>query len=232
MSGSRRAVRRPVAGVLCALALLSACRAEGDGVRVDLERMIDQPKYLPYGESTVFADGRAMQPPPAGTLPYDAEVPAPAMSTGREEGAVVEGIPLRVTLGMLEAGRERFEVYCAACHGVGGDGESPVAAKMELRPPPSFHTPEMRARPAGHFFRVASEGYGLMPAYAADLTPAERWAVVAYIRALQLSRYAPLDSLPAGLREEALRVLGAPPPAAAATPPAALRAPGTGGDDG
>src|SRR5690606_37016068 len=120
MSGSRRAVRRPVAGVLCALALLSACRAEGDGVRVDLERMIDQPKYLPYGESTVFADGRAMQPPPAGTLPYDAEVPAPAMSTGREEGAVVEGIPLRVTLGMLEAGRERFEVYCAACHGVGG----------------------------------------------------------------------------------------------------------------
>lgn len=209
------------AAVLLALALLAACRSEGGDVRINLERMTHQPKAKAYTASPVFADGRAMQPPPPGTLPYGAAALPDVVLTGLlADGAPVERIPIRLSPELLEIGRDRFDVFCAACHGIFGDGESRVAAKMQLRNPPSFHAPNLRAMPAGRLFHVASDGYGLMPGYAEELSVAERWAVVAYIRALQLSQNAHLDALPPAVRAEAMQALQSQPGAAApAAPP-------------
>ncbi len=94
-------------------------------------------------------------------------------------------------------------MYCAACHGLAGDGDSPVARNMALRKPPSLHEPRIRALPAGRLYAVVRDGYGLMPSYAEELSVGERWAVVAYVRALQLSQGARLAELPPELRSEA-----------------------------
>jgi mono/diheme cytochrome c family protein len=172
---------------------------------MDFERMIDQPKYQAYGESRAFADGRAMRVPPEGTVAHDAVVGQSVVTTGMVNGAPVTTIPIPVTLPLLETGREKFGIYCAPCHGLLGDGESVVGRKMTIKRPPPFHTPVMRELPDGRYFQVATEGYGLMPSYAAELTVTERWAVVAYVRALQLSQHAVVDSLPAGVRAEVER---------------------------
>jgi mono/diheme cytochrome c family protein len=193
--------RFPV-GALAILLLLAGCHADEKGVWFDFERMIDQPKYQPYGESAYFGDGRAMRLPPEGTVAHDAVVDRPAVTTGLVNGVPVATIPVPVTLPLLRLGRDRFGTFCAPCHGLAGDGESVVSRKMELRRPPPFHTPVMRALPAGRYFQVATEGYGLMPSYAAELTPMERWAVVAYIRALQLSQNVRVDSLPPAVGAE------------------------------
>jgi mono/diheme cytochrome c family protein len=198
----------------CALLtlLLAGCHADGKGVWFDFERMIDQPRYQPYGESAYFGDGRAMRLPPEGTVAHDAVVGRPEVTTGTRDGVPVARIPVPVTLPMLRLGRARFGTFCAPCHGLAGDGESVVGSKMELRRPPPFHTPVMRALPDGRYFQVVTEGYGLMPSYAAELTPMERWAVVAYIRALQLSQNVRVDSLPpsagAEIRAELRRAAG------------------------
>jgi mono/diheme cytochrome c family protein len=113
-----------------------------------------------------------------------------------------------ITRALLDRGRERFEIICATCHGPRGDGRSEVARHMERRQPPSLLDARVRAFPDGRVFRVAGEGYGFMPGYARDLGVEDRWAVVAYLRALELSQAVPLDALPPGLRraaDEALR---------------------------
>jgi mono/diheme cytochrome c family protein len=117
-------------------------------------------------------------------------------------------IPIAVDRALLRRGRDRFEVYCAACHGATGDGKSIVAAHMSLRKPPSLVDDPVRSFPPGRVFQVITDGYGLMPSYASALAVDERWAVVAYLRALTLSAHVTLDALPAAERrraEEALR---------------------------
>lgn len=164
-----------------------------------LDPMQRQQKYKAYQQSDYHADGIAMRAPPAGTVPYRSLV-APAVATGLgPDGKPLAEGPLPVTAALLAKGRARFEVHCAVCHGVLGDGESQVALNMSLRRPPSLHA--YRDVPDGHIFRVATEGFGLMPSYATVLDPEERWAVVAYVRALQLSQYAAVDQLPPGARE-------------------------------
>jgi mono/diheme cytochrome c family protein len=106
------------------------------------------------------------------------------------------------------AGAARFEIYCAPCHGLRGDGESVVAGNMDLRRPPSIVGPAAQAFPAGRIYQVIDNGYGLMRPYREDLiTPEERWSVVAYLRALTLSHGVPLDALPPEIRREAERQL-------------------------
>lgn len=139
-----------------------------------------------------------MRDPPAGTVPRGA--PEPPWRAG---GAYVERIPVRMTRELVGLGREHFDVTCAACHGVLGDGVSVVATKMLQRPPPSLLTDRVRAMKPGRLYEIVRDGYGLMPGYTAQLsTPEDRWAVVAYVRALQLSQRATLSELPAGVRAE------------------------------
>ncbi|MEO8548490.1 MAG: cytochrome c [Kofleriaceae bacterium] len=178
--------------VLCLVAV--AC--DNGGATPDWSRMITQPKLLPYGAAPQFADGRAMRPRPAGVVAID-RIEDPARRDGTTPGGVaVATIPLPITRALLERGRERFAIACAVCHGVAGDGESPVARAMQRRRPPSLHEPRIAALSPGAMYRVIVAGYGVMPAYATLLTVDDRWAVVAYVRTLELAWRAPLATLP------------------------------------
>lgn len=178
---------RPLA--LAALALLVA------GCDV-LDPMLRQPKMKPYRESDFWADGVSMRPPPEGTIPTEYAV-APDVRTGRNpDGTPVARIPVPVTRALLDTGRKRFEIVCGTCHGLVGDGRSLVARNMSLRPPPSLLDPPVPARTDGYLFAVATEGFGLMPGYVAELSVEDRWAVVAYLRALQLSQRARIEDAP------------------------------------
>lgn len=178
------------------LALTPACEW-------DYERMIDQPGARAYEGTRYLPKNAVLQPVPQGTVSRDAFTGPPALAVGIENGSYVEDVAIVVTEEVLERGRNRFEVFCATCHGLLGDGESEVAENMRLVPPPSLHIPRLRDMPAGQLFAIASFGYGLMPGYRDRMTLADRWAVVAYVQVLQLSQYAVLDELPAQFSKEA-----------------------------
>lgn len=165
-----------------------------------LDPMQRQQKVKAYQASRYFADGLGMRAPPEGTVPHAPLLP-PEIATGLgEDGRPVALAPIPVDAKLLARGRARFDVTCAACHGLLGDGESQVALNMSLRRPPSLHA--YRDVPDGHIFRVVSEGFGLMPSYARELSVEDRWAIVAYVRALQLSQYATLDQVPPDQRRK------------------------------
>jgi mono/diheme cytochrome c family protein len=201
---------RPALFIALALAWTTGC--EGVLPDVDLQQMIDQHKFQPYEACRFFPDGRAMQPPPAGTVPRDRVLGHPDVTEGVVAGRYVEHVPLPVTAALFATGRFAFDTWCAACHGVDGSGDSAVADNMELRRPPSLVDARVRAFPDGRIFQVATHGYGLMPAYDLELSTRERWAVVAYLRALQLSQGIALDELPPPLRATALHALTTPDP--------------------
>ncbi len=163
-----------------------------------LDPMQRQAKYLAYQSSSFYTDGLAMRDPPDGTIPYHGLLD-PTVETGRgADGKPLAVSPIPFDQALVQRGREKFEVNCAVCHGVLGDGDSQVALNMSLRRPPSLHL--YRDRPDGYIYQVISEGFGLMPSYAHSLSVHDRWAVVAYVRALQLSQHASVDQLPAELR--------------------------------
>ena len=175
-----------------ALLVLTACPA--------LDPMQRQPKYKAYQESEYFPNGLAMRQPPAGTVPHAPPL-EPAVATGKApDGTPVAIAPVPLDAKLLARGRARYDVYCAVCHGVLADGESQVAMNMSLRRPPNLH--DYRDRPDGYFFEVITHGFGLMPSYAAELPPQDRWAVIAYLRALQLSQRAAVDQVPPDARGE------------------------------
>jgi mono/diheme cytochrome c family protein len=176
--------------------LLCACQ-------VDLERMLDQHKAEPYEASRFFEDGQSMRKPPGGTVAIDAVTGPPELLSGMRGQAYIEAIPLPVDVALLQRGRNRFRIFCATCHGPLGDGASQVAENMKLRKPPSLHEPRLIDYPPGRLYRVIAEGYGLMPAYPDELDVTDRWAVVAFIGALQMSQDVALLELPAGLQQEA-----------------------------
>jgi mono/diheme cytochrome c family protein len=191
------------------LAAVSLVTAGCEGVlpQPDLERMIEQPSFRPYERSERFADQRAMRPAPEGTVSHDRVLGPPALIEGIEGGAYVSQLPVAVDRALLSRGRDRFEIFCAVCHGLTGDGASLVARNMVLRRPPSLIAAPVTGFPPGRVFQVISLGYALMPAYAAELPVADRWAVVAYLRALQLAAGTPLASLPSPVRAEAEQAL-------------------------
>ncbi len=190
------------------LVLMLACAAPALGLGGCDEDMINpmaarQPRVQSYRESDFFADGIAMRAPPAGTVPRERLTGTPGLNTGRIAGAdgkdvYLATIPLKVDRRFIELGQRSYNITCATCHGPVGDGDSIVARQMSLRPPPSFM--KYLDKPPGYIFAVATEGFGLMASYAAELPPRERWAVVAYIRALQLSQTATLDQVPPDIR--------------------------------
>jgi len=140
----------------------------------DLNRMLVQPRADPFAASAAFADGKVLQTPPAGTVPY-------------RPPNEVEGPP-RPTRALLELGRARYDVACAVCHGVRGDGDTIVASHMELVKPRDLHIERLRRAPVETFFDVATRGFGLMPPLTEVLTEKERWAVAYYVKALQRSQ--------------------------------------------
>jgi mono/diheme cytochrome c family protein len=151
-----------------------------------LQRMEVQAKYEYYEASDFWADGRAMRTPPAGTVPRERPVGNPGISTGRANGTMVSNIPVEVDKKLLTLGQKKYNIVCSQCHGVLGDGNSIVAENMALRLPPSLL--ELQGKPAGHFYAAINEGYGVMPSFSGELDVHERWAVVAYVRALQAAR--------------------------------------------
>jgi len=211
---------------LTRLAFAATLLALGGTACIDeniLDQMADsQPKANRYRESKFYADGLTMKAPPEGTVPRERITLNPVLTTGREpDGPIqtngeplpvyVKAVPMPVTRKLLELGRKRYDITCGTCHGPLGDGDSIVARQMALRPPPSLH--RYIEKPAGYIYEVATKGFGMMASYAAELTVEERWAVVAYIRALQLSQSMPASDLPPAVRQqlEALPATGAAP---------------------
>lgn len=181
--------------------------------------MYDQPKYEPLEPSRLFPDGTSAQKPPEGTIArFDPRVSSAFWSGIDPAGGFVTGAGVRVSREMVLRGRERYEVFCAPCHGFTGDGGGMIVQRGFKRPP-SFHTDRLRAQPIGYFVDVMTSGFGVMPTYADQMPPGDRWAVAAYVQALQLSQSASLADLPP---EDAAAVRQAPPE----PPPAAPEQPG------
>jgi hypothetical protein len=189
----RRANRRWAASLL--LCVLQAGCSEQD--------MVIQPRVKPYQESTFFTDGQSARPLLVGTIARGQLQVDPAYDTGKTGDLLVDRIPERVKVDrkLLERGRERFNIYCSPCHSRSGDGRGMIVQRG-FPPPPSFHEQRLLDAPAGHFFNVISNGYGAMYSYAARVPVDDRWAIVAYIRALQLSQHATLDDVPAKNRPQ------------------------------
>ena len=166
--------------------LLSACRR-------DLAR---QAYHRPLGKSDFFPDGMASRPLVEHTIARGQLRNDEQFFTGRVNGQLVDSFPAPVTRAMLERGRERFDIYCSVCHGRTGEGNG-IIVQRGFPTPPSLHLDRLRTAPAGHFVEVIANGFGLMYSYAARVEPADRWAIAAYIRALQLSQNAALEDAPA-----------------------------------
>jgi mono/diheme cytochrome c family protein len=151
-----------------------------------------QPKTEPYRESDLFPDGQSARPLVPGTIPRGYARLDEGYFTGQVGGKWLKEIPVQITMDLLKRGQERFNIYCSPCHSRIGDGQGMVAKRgFDLRRPVgNYHTDRLRAMPAGHFYDVITNGYGAMFSYASRVEPADRWAIVAYIRALQLSQHA------------------------------------------
>ncbi len=172
----------------------------------ELNRMLEVPRYDAYEESSFFDDRMTMRSPPKGTVAYAAETGSPVYLHGEQNGAFASTFPFELTQSLIERGRSRFERICSACHGMSGYGNDMVTKHMQ-RPAPSLHLQRIRDLPPGKVFSIISNGYGLMPDYAAQLVIHDRWAVVAYVKALELSQYAAVATLPEDLRAELERRL-------------------------
>ena len=157
--------------------------------------MVDQAHTKPMTENDFFADGSGARPIPAHTVARGHLDEDEVFFTGMTNGQLIAAFPIPLTRELLARGRERFEIYCAVCHGSTGDGSGMIVQRGFPRPP-SLHEQRLRAAPVGHFFDVIKNGYGVMYSYAARIEPADRWAIIAYIRALQLSPRATPDDVP------------------------------------
>lgn len=159
------------------------------------QKMDEQPRYEPHEPSTFFDDGTSARPLVPGTVARGQLREDDHFYRGRSGGDHADTFPMPVTRGLLERGRERFNIFCSVCHGWLGDGDGMVVRRGFTRPP-SFHSEYLRRAPPGHFFSVITDGFGAMPSYADQIPPRDRWAIIAYIRALQLSQHATVDDVP------------------------------------
>jgi len=167
------------------------------GCRQDMH---DQPKFKPLAKSDFFPDLRSARPLPDGTVARGQAHEDTYFYTGMIPGTNNPGdyMPFPVTQELVERGRERFNIYCAPCHSRVGDGNGYVPKRGFARIPPSLHIERLRKAPLGYFFDVMTHGFGMMPDYASQISPQDRWAIVSYIRALQLSQGATAANLPPG----------------------------------
>jgi mono/diheme cytochrome c family protein len=191
----------------------------------DRHDMYDQPRYEPLEASSFFRDGLSARPRVEGTIPRGGLREDQAYYTGKENGKLIRGIPepayraifdrdpqtfkqpyeetkpAEIRRALLERGRERFYIHCSVCHGRTGDGNGMIVLRG-FRKPPSYHIDRLRQVPAGHIFDVMSHGFGAMSSYASRIDIDDRWAIVAYVRALQLSQSALFEDVPTELRND------------------------------
>lgn len=216
---SRRSGSLCTLGVPAVLALLVGCD------RLD---MYDQPRYKPLAASNFFDDGLSARPRVEGTVARGELRDDEPLYTGKQAGKLVSQIPraayravqngdadgfdrpvdqaklTELRRALIMRGRERFDIYCSVCHGRTGDGDGMIV-RRGFPKPPSLHIERLQIAPAGHFFDVATNGLGAMPSYANRIDVADRWAIVAYVRALQLSQNAQIGDVPVDQRQNLLR---------------------------
>jgi hypothetical protein len=162
--------------------------------------MQDQPKYIPLRPSDFFGDGRSERPLIEGTVARGHLDDDDAYYTGRgPDGQFVDEFPFPVTKEVVERGQDRFNIYCAPCHDRLGNGNGKIV-RRGYRHPPSYHIDRLRQVPNGYIYDVITSGFGAMPDYSAQIHPADRWAIVSYVRALQLAHNGKIDDVPADKR--------------------------------
>ena len=164
------------------------------GCRQDMH---NQPKMIPQRHTTFFSDGRSARQQVAGTVSRSQQIEASYLTTGLIGGAEGDAMPFPVTQAVMERGQERFNVYCTPCHSRVGNGKGAIVGRGYYTAG-NFQSARLRQAPLGHFFWVITHGYGAMPNYSVEIQPEDRWAIVAYIRALQLSQSASRSDVPAG----------------------------------
>ncbi len=180
--------------LLAACAAMLCIFAGGCQIRQD---MADQPKNRPLSPSPFFDDGRSERALLENTVAHGS-IADDDLFVPKESNA----FPLPLTPELLKRGQERYKIFCTPCHGIQGDGNGMVAMRGMKRPP-SFHNPSrLREVPNGYLYDVITNGFGAMLNYSAQIPPADRWAIIAYVRALQLSRNAPVSELPPALRDK------------------------------
>ena len=174
--------------VLLAVLFSSACRQD----------MHDQPKYIPLRPSGFFPDHRSERPLVEGAVARGNLDDDDAFYAGKgPDGKPVDTFPFHVTKDVILRGQSRFNIYCAPCHDRVGNGAGMIV-RRGYRHPPSYHIDRLRTVPNGYIYDVITNGFGAMPDYAAQIQPADRWAIVAYVRALQLSQNATMKDVPPG----------------------------------
>jgi mono/diheme cytochrome c family protein len=181
----------PLVSFVAAAIVLSGCRQD----------MHDQPKYVPLRESAFFSDARSARPLVDGTVARGHLRDDELLYTGKTNGADATIFPFRVDAAVMARGQQRFDVFCSPCHGRTGEGDGMVV-RRGYRRPPSIHQNRLREAPVGHFFDVITNGFGAMPDYASQIKAEDRWAIVAFIRALQLSGHASLADVPSAARNQ------------------------------
>lgn len=170
------------------------------GCRQDMH---DQPKYTPYRPASFFVDQRSARPPVEGTVPRGQLRDDELLETGKINDKISAVFPVPIDTRVMQRGRERYDIFCSPCHGLTGEGNGMVVQRGYRRPP-SLHIDRLREALPGHVFDVITNGFGAMPDYAAQIPVADRWAITAYMRALQLSQHA---ATLADLSPEAQRAL-------------------------
>jgi mono/diheme cytochrome c family protein len=184
--------------------------------------MHDAPRYEPLEASTFFGDGHAARMPVANTVARGQLREDEHLYTGKVGGQLAMEFPMPVTAETMARGQERFNVFCSPCHSRTGDGTGMIVQRG-FRQPPSYYEDRLVNAPVGYLFDVMTNGFGAMQDYSSQVPVADRWAIAAYIRALQLSRRGTMTDVPADRREELDRSPVTPPPP---PPPAGAQAPG------
>jgi mono/diheme cytochrome c family protein len=177
--------RRNLRAVVLAATVVAGCRQD----------MHDGPRIEAYEANAFFADGRGSRTPPTGTVARGWLRQDEVLYTGRSNGELVNEFPFQVTTEDMARGRERFDIYCSPCHGVLGDGQGMVVQRG-LRRAASYHQDRLRDERIGYFYDVVTNGFGAMQGYAEQVPVRDRWLIVAYVRALQLSQHATMAEVP------------------------------------
>jgi len=150
------------------------------------QSMANEPRYRTYQESSFFPNGSSARPLPEGVVAQEFDLDE-QLVRGTVNGQPAQTFPFPVTLDVLQRGQQRFDVFCTPCHDHLGTGQGMAVLRGFRKPPPSFHIDRLRTAPPGHFFDVITNGFGVMPSYAFQIPVKDRWAIIAYVRALQLS---------------------------------------------
>jgi mono/diheme cytochrome c family protein len=194
--GAARGIRAIVRPSVICVPLWLSLSVVAAGCRQDMH---DQPRYKPLARSEFFGDERSARPLVADTVARGHLRDDDQLYTGKIDGKPVATFPFPVTREVLARGQERFDIYCSPCHDRRGTGDGMIVRRGYKRPP-TFHSDQARQLPVGFFFDVITNGFGAMPDYAAQVPVEDRWAIVAYIRVLQLSRHATVEDVPADER--------------------------------